>query len=223
MNRRIAGYELSLGQAWTIVPPDLRDVDSWSREQAARLVPEGAGPVRPEAQDALGPGFDGGAGGGVDPVELLAEGIAAVARSAAETQIDALAVAFMVRRPESGLVEAMLTVVGQEDLGEDEFAAGLERSVAESDDPAYLYAQAIEGTVAAGAVRGAHLMIGHLDTDLGQEVAHLEERVALGVFPPDCPDMIEVTAVANGVSVFDDMPRAIVDLLEGLTIELEAA
>jgi hypothetical protein len=222
VNRRIAGYELSLGEGWTIVPPDLSDVDSWSREQAARLVPAGTGPVFPQGPDGSTRGVDG-ADAGVDPVALLADGIAAVARAAAGTQIDALAVAFMARRPETGMVEAMLTVVGQEGLGADEFAADLERSVSGSDDPAYLYAQAIEGTVPAGEVRGAHLMIGHVDSDLGQEVAHLEERVALGVFPSDCPDMIEVTAVANGVSVFDDMPRAIVDLLAGLTIELEAA
>lgn len=225
MNRRIAGYELDLGDGWTIVPSDLTDVGSWSRELAHRLVPDGAAPVVPVGQEALLGAADGQdpAGAGIDPAELLAEGIAAVAQAALETQIDALAVAFLSRRPETGMVEAMLTVVGQEGLSAEEFTADLERSVAETDDPPYLYAQAIEGVVPAGTVRGAHLMIGHLDPELGREVAHLEERVALGVFPPDCPDMIEVTAVANGVAVFDDMPQAVVDLLEGLTVELEAA
>ncbi|MFI2103639.1 hypothetical protein ACH436_10115 [Isoptericola sp. NPDC019693] len=220
MTRRVAGYELGLDEGWVLVPDGLEDVDAWAREVAVALVPPGAAQAEAEAERAV-PALDGAGDAAGDPVESLAGRIADVARSASDSGIDALAVAFLVRRPALGDVDAMLTVVAQSGLTAEEFAADLERLVAASDDPPHVYAQAIDATVAAGEVRGAHLMIGHLDPDLGDGVAHLEERVALGVFPPGSPDMLEVTVISNGVSVFDDMPQEVVDLLGGLTVELE--
>lgn len=222
MTRRVAGYELSLDDGWTLVPPGLDDIDGWAREAAARLVPPGGADTVTTHSEVV-PGSDEPATADVDPSEALAERIADVARSATSSGIHGLAVAFLVRQPQLGEVDAMLTVVAQERLTAESFAADLERLVAESHDPPYMYAQAIDADVPAGLVRGAHLMIGHLDGDLGDGVAHLEERVALGVFPPESPDMLEVTVIANGVSVFDDMAQAVVDLLGGLTVELEAA
>ncbi|CAM3478631.1 hypothetical protein [Isoptericola cucumis] len=222
MTRRVAGYELSLDEGWLLVPDGLDDVEAWARETADALVPPDARGGGTEHAVAV-PGLDEAGEPGADPVEALAARIADVAQSASASGIVALAVAFLVRQPSSGDVDAMLTVVAQAGLSADAFAADLDRLVAESDDPPYVYAQSLDATVPAGDVRGAHLMIGHLDPDLGDGVAHLEERVALGVFPPDSPDMLEVTVIANGVSVFDDMPQAVVDLLAGLTVELEAA
>lgn len=222
MTRRVAGYELRLDEGWVLVPDGLGDVDAWAREIAVGLVPPGAAEAEARADDAV-PHLDGAETPVVDPVESLADRIADVARSASDSGIAALAVAFLVRRPALGDVDAMLTVVAQAGLSADAFAADLERLVAESDDPSSVYAQAIDGTVPAGDVRGVHLMVGHLDPDLGDGVAHLEERVALGVFPPGSPDMLEVTVIANGVSVFDDMAQEVIDLLAGLTVELEAA
>jgi hypothetical protein len=222
VTRRVAGYELSLDDGWTLVPPGLGDIDGWARETAAGLVPPDAADAATTLPQAV-PGPDGPTAADADPSEALAERIADVARSATASGISGLAVAFLVRRPTLGEVDAMLTVVAQAGLSAESFAADLERLVSESQDPPYMYAQAIDADVPAGPVRGAHLMIGHLDSELGDGVAHLEERVALGVFPPDSPDMIEVTVIANGVAVFDDMAQAVVDLLGGLTVELETA
>ncbi|MGF0115704.1 hypothetical protein ACQFYA_05150 [Promicromonospora sp. Marseille-Q5078] len=222
MTRRVAGYELGLDRGWILVPDGLGNVDAWAHEVAAGLVRTAATEVTAETASSV-PAPGAGRLPEVDPVESLEARIADVAHSASSSGIGALAVAFLVRQPSSGDVDAMLTVVAQAGISADAFAADLERVVAESDDPPYVYAQTIDATVPAGGVRGAHLMIGHLDPDLGEGVAHLEERVALGVFPPDSPDMLEVTVIANGVSVFDDMPQEVVDLLGGLTVELEAA
>lgn len=158
-----------------------------------------------------------------DPVADLTAAVVAVVEAASGTGVDALTTAFLVRDPSSGTVDAMVTLVAQADLTPEAFLADLERLVAEADDPPYLFAQQVEADLPAGDGRGAHLMIGHVDADLGQEVAHLEERVVLGVFPPGCPDMIELTAVSAGVGVFDDMPQAVLDLAAGLTVELGQA
>ena len=213
VTRRLAGYSLNLGDGWLLVPGELDDVDAWSRRTAAELVE--SNPSLPESAPVLAEP--------ADPVASLARRLGEVVAAASGTGIDALSVAVLVRRPALGDVDAMLTVVGQAGLSAERFAADLERVVADSDDPPYLFAQEIDATVPAGAVRGAYLMIGHVDPDLGEGVAHLEERVSLGVFPEGSPDMLEVTVIANGSGAFVDMPQAVVELLAGLTVELVAA
>lgn len=216
MTNRLIGYALNLGDGWVPVAGGLDDADaveSWAHQTAADLVAKD--PSVPEsAALVVKP---------VDPVGSLARRLGEVVGAASATGIDALSVAVLVRRPALGDVDAMLTVVGQAGLSAERFAADLELIVAESDDPPYLFAQAIDAEVEAGAVRGAYLMIGHVDPDLGEGVAHLEERVSLGVFPAGSPDMLEVTVIANGSGVFVDMAQAVVDLLGGLTVELAAA
>jgi hypothetical protein len=213
VTRRLAGYTLALGEGWLLVPGALDDADAWSRQTAAELVEKN--PSLPESSPLVAKP--------ADPVDSLARRLGEVVGAASATGVDALSVAVLVRRPALGDVDAMLTIVGQAGLSAERFTADLERIVAESDDPPYLAAQEIDATVSAGSVRGAHLMIGHVDPDLGEGVAHLEERVSLGIFPPDSPDMLEVTVIANGSAVFVDMAQAVVDLLGGLTVELAVA
>jgi hypothetical protein len=221
---RLVGYELALGDGWTVVPEAPFDVTTWALEAARHLVGPGAPPATgepPSLSPEAGAAF--AAEPPADPVADLAEAITAVVASASGTGVDALTTAFLVRDPSTGSVDAMVTLVAQTGLTPEAFLADLERLVAESDDPPYLYAQQVEADLPGGAAHGAHLMIGHVDPELGQEVAHLEERVVLGVFPPDCPDMIELTAVSAGVDVFDDMPQTVIDLAGGLTPELGRA
>lgn len=220
MTRRMTGYELALDDDWTVLPEEPFDAAAWALTTARELVGPDA-PVAAEGPPTLSP--EAGAAFATDPVADLAEAIGAVVESASGTGIEALTTAFLVRSPASGAVDAMVTLVAQTGLTPEEFLAGLEQVVAESDDPPYLFAQQIEAELPAGDAHGAHLMLGHVDDELGQEVAHLEERVVLGVFPPGCPDMIELTAVAAGVGVFDDMPQAVLDLAAGLAVELEQA
>jgi hypothetical protein len=214
---RLAGFDIDLPEGWVVLPHTLPDVDGWARETAESLVRQGGhAPVMP--QDDHRPGREVL----VDPVEALAHGVAGVARSVADAAVTGMEAAFLVRRPDLGRLDAMLTLVAQRDLAPEAFAADLERVVADGEE-AYLVAAEIRGDVPAGEVRGLHLMIGHAVPDLGEGVAHLEERVSLGLFPPGCPDMVEVTAIANGVGAFEDLPQAVLDLLTGLTVETEAA
>jgi hypothetical protein len=218
--RRLAGYELALPEGWVAIPSDVGDVDAWAHQEASRLVAGAAGRADAELRTAPAPGEPAQ---DVDPSALLASGLAAVARTAAEAGVRGLEAAALVRSPELGRVDAMVTLVAQQDLSRDTFVADLQELVAGPEAVEHLLAQEVDAVVDAGEVRGLHLMIGHLEHDLGEGVAHLEERVALGVFPPGCADMIEVTAVANGVGAFDDMAQDVVDVLGGLAVDLEGA
>ncbi|WP_460890018.1 hypothetical protein [Promicromonospora xylanilytica] len=155
-----------------------------------------------------------------DAVEVLAEQLDGVVRVVQDAAIAGLRTAFLVRHPENGVVDAMLTVGAQRDVSPDGYAAELKEVVEASETHDFAYAEAIEGTTAIGSVTGLHAMIAH-PGELGEgSSAVLEERVVAGVFPEGTPDMVEVTAIARSVGSFDDMPQQIVDLLAGLTVEV---
>ena len=217
MTARLVGFDLTLPEAWVVLPRAVPDVERWARETAEALVARSGRATATTGVDAR-PGDEAL----VDPAVALADGIAGVALVAADAGVAGMETAFLVRRPDLGRLDAMLTLVAQQGLSAEAFDADLERVVADGGE-SYLVAAEIRGDVPAGEVRGLHLMIGHTVPHLGEGVAHLEERVSLGVFPPGCPDMVEVTAIANGVGAFDDLPQAVLDLLTGLTLETEVA
>lgn len=211
MSRRIAGFELRLPESWLAVPTETPDsVPEWARETAAELV------------------ADAGTSGGHDvPAGELAGELARqledVARAVADTGIPGLTTGALVRSPELGVVDAMVTVAAQVDLARDEFAAQLTEVVESSEAHDYAFASRFDGTVEAGDVAGLHAMITHFG-EFGEEgTGVLEERVVLGVFPAGSRDMVEVTAVARSVGTFEDMPQEMLDLLVGLTVETETA
>jgi hypothetical protein len=212
---RLAGFDLALPEDWVVLPRTLADVDGWARETAETLV-RGSGRAPGGPADDPRPGQ----GALVDPAEALADGIAGVVRTVADAGVAGMETAFLVRRPDLGRLDAMLTLVAQQGLPAETFAADLERVVADGEEGHHVAAE-VRGHVPAGEVRGLHLMIGHAVPDLGEGVAHLEERLSLGVFPAGCPDMVEVTAIANGVGAFEDLPQAVLDLLAGMTIETQ--
>jgi hypothetical protein len=211
VSRRIAGFELRLPESWHVVPTEVpEEIDAWARATAEALVAEVPASDRPEAMTT-------------DITDVLAEQLADVGRAVVDTRIGGLQTAVLVRHPEIGAVDAMLTVGSQLDLGYDVFAAQLAAIVENSEEHDFAFAGRVDGTADAGEVTGMHSMISHFG-DLGIEgTAVLEERVVLGVFPDGCPDMVELTAIARSVGTFDDMPQEMLDLLAGLALELEAA
>lgn len=211
MSRRIAGFELRLPESWHAVPTENPDaIDDWARATAEALVGEAEMSDRPDAVTE-------------DVKAVLAEQLADVGRAVVDTRIGGLQTAVLVRHPEFGAVDAMVTVTAQDDRGSERFAADLAALVENSEEHDFAYANRIDGTSGAGEVTGLHAMISHF-SDLGIEgSAVLEERVVLGVFPSGSGGMVEVTAIARSVGTFDDMPQEMVDLLAGLVVELEAA
>lgn len=211
VSHRIAGFEMRLPESWHVVPTEVpSEIEGWARSTAEALVSEAPAGDRPEAMTA-------------DVTDVLSEQLADVAKAVVDTRIGGLQTAVLVRHPELGAVDAMVTVGAQQDLGLDAFAAQLAAIVENSEEHDFAFAGRVDGTSDAGAVTGLHSMISHFG-ELGIEgTAVLEERVVLGVFPAGCPDMVEVTAIARSVGTFDDMPQEMMDLLAGLAVELEAS
>lgn len=209
LTRRIAGFELRLPDDWHEVPDGVPDVAGWARTTAAGLVEAAGADGLAAVQTA-------------DATEVLAEQLADVAAAVRETGIAALRTAVLVRHPERGVVDAMVTLVAQHGLSAPEFTHQLAATVEAATEPEPVYAGQVTGAVDAGEVAGVHLVLGHgAQDDLGEGVAVLEERVVLGVFPPQTADMVEVTAIARSVGSFDDMPQAMIDVLAGLTVDCE--
>lgn len=218
---RISGFELGLPEGWTVLPPGADRTGSWAADLARELVAEA-----PLPDD--GDGGSAGEGGLPEDeapleagraVELLAGQLEDVAAAAADVDDPGLHVAVLVRQPRSAVVEAMLTVGSQPGTSPQEYVDEIAAAVEESPGD-YLVAEEIAAEVPAGDARGAHLMLGHLEPDEDGEVAHLEERVALGVFPPGSLDMVELVVVASGVATFTDMPTAVLRMAAGIEIHV---
>lgn len=210
MTHQIAGFELRLPESWHAVPGGLPDVTEWAAAFAGELVQGAvvAGTLDAQVQDTT---------------DVLAEQIVGVMEAVRDTGISGLETAVLVRMPETGVVDAMVTFAAQQGLSQVAFTQQLQEMVEEAEDSEYLYAGEVVGTVDAGEVAGLHVVQGNPALDQGDGVTELEERVVLGVFPEGSSDMIEVTAVARSVRSFDDMPQDMVDLLSGLSIETEGA
>lgn len=208
MKRQIVSFELRMPEQWHAVPSGLPDASEWARETATGLVRGAAAEGMAEAQVE-------------DTIDVLAEQLVGVSSSVQRTGIAALETAVLVRSPERGVVDAMVVLVAQQGLTEIEFTQQLAEIAEDSDNPEYLYAGQVEGTVDAGDVAGLHTVLGNPADAMGEGTAHLEERVVLGVFPEEGVDMVEVTAIARSVGTFDDMPQEMIDLLGGLSIESE--
>ncbi|MCA5895073.1 hypothetical protein LEP48_17220 [Isoptericola sp. NEAU-Y5] len=207
--RGIVGFELGLPVEWHVVPGDLADVGAWSHATASELV-----------RGAVAQGLVGAQA--ADTTDVLAEQLSDVAAVVRDADISSMQTAVLVRRPESGVVDAMVTLVAQQGLGVEQFTASLSHGVETTERYGVVHAGEITGTGDAGRLVGVHLLLGSAaDAGLGADLEVLEERVVLGVFPPASRDMVEVTAIARSVGTFEDMPQAMVDLMAGLVVETE--
>jgi len=186
-------------------------------------LPEGwhvlpSGPVEPgwaqETAHAILAGYDVPDGTADD----LAARLTMVRTSVDATGVTGASTAVLVESPVAGFVQAMLTMVLGRRVAPDTYDEQLAHVVEGLDDAQVMGQQAVEATVPAGAVRGAHFLIGHLPQDEDVAGVHLEERVHLGVFPPGSPDMVDITVIAASVGVFEDLASAAVGLVEGLDV-----
>lgn len=202
MSGRITDFGIGLPEGWHAVPSGPVPAD-WASALAARVV---AGVAVPEGA-----------------VEALGEQLLAVKAAVDATGVRGASTAVLVRTPASPFVEAMLTMVLGRGVARETYEEQLDH-VAEGVDGAQVMGrQAIEATVPAGAVHGAHLLIGHLPQVQDAAGVHLEERVHVAVFPEGSADMVDVTVVAADVGVFDDLAAHVVGLLDGLEISTEGA
>ncbi|BDZ41248.1 hypothetical protein GCM10025865_05470 [Paraoerskovia sediminicola] len=204
---------LVLPEGWFALPAASARDAGWVEALAGSMA-EGAGGAPagdPESAAEHGDAQEPGR----TPEELLADQLRAVVEVVDEVGQTGLRAAVLVRRPQHGVVDALLTFVVHDGVTPEEFVDELRRAP-ESDD-SYLLVEPLESEIPAGTVRGAHLMIGHLDAERGEGVAHLEERVVVGVFPPDSGAMVEVNVVSSSVGTFEDAPAEVLGVLTGLS------
>lgn len=202
MTGPISGFSIGLPDRWYAVPAG--DVPPEWAEATASAVVEGV--AVPEGTAAA-----------------LARQLLEVKASVDATRVRGSHSAVLVEHPEAPSIQAMMTMVLGRQLGRDAYEAQLEHVVENLDTAQVMGKQAIEATTPAGDVRGAHFLIGHLPAQEDPAGVHLEERVHVGVFPQECPDMIDVTVIAAGIGIFEDLPVVVVGLLEELEVATGAA
>jgi hypothetical protein len=200
MTGPITEYGLGLPDGWHLLP--VGDApDGWASELAARVV-EGV-----DVAEAVPP--------------LLAAQLTEVKASVDATGVRGARTAVLVGTPAEPFVQAMLTVVLGRRVARGTYQSQLAQVVDGVGTAQVMGTQEIDAVVPAGAVSGAHFLIGHLPADDDVAGVHLEERVHLGVFPADCPDMLDVTVVAADVGIFQDLPATVVGLLDELEVSTE--
>ena len=219
----MVGYELPLSEEWSAVPAELPDVEAWADQEAARMIARSGRSVEPANTANLPFAHESEGRAVIDVRDLLARQLVGIVESVREMRMAGVRTLVLARRPDVGTVDAMATVTTHRGVSPEVYTREIEDQVRESEDQDYLFTQLIETHVPGGTVRGAHMLLGHVDPTLGYEMAHLEERVTLGIFPEGSPDMVEVTAIASSVSVFADMPQTMIDLVSDLEVTLGAA
>lgn len=193
----ISGFSLGLPEGWYAVPAGDAPAE-WAEATATAVVEDVSVP-------------DG-------TVAALARQLLEVKSAVDATRVRNAHTVVLVEPPEAPSIQAMMTVVLGRQVGLDAYQSQLEEVVDGVDTAQVMGKQAIEATVPAGEVRGAHFLIGHLPAQEDPAGVHLEERVHLAVLPEECPDLIDVTLIAAGIGVFEDLPAVAVGLLEQLEV-----
>lgn len=202
MTGPVSEFGLALSKRWHHIPAG-GAAPGWADSLAAAIV-EGV-PV-PDGVPAL-----------------LARQLSEVKAAVDATAVRGAHTAVLVENPSEPFVQGMLTLVLGRGVAPETYEEQLAHVVEGVDTAQVMSEQRIEATVPAGAVIGAHFLVGHLDQREDAPGVHLEERIHLGVFPPGSPDMIDVTAIAASFGVFQDMPARVVALLENLEVKTEGA
>ncbi|MFD6175615.1 MULTISPECIES: hypothetical protein [unclassified Isoptericola] len=202
MSGPITEYGLGLAEGWHLLPYGDAS-EGWERELAGAIL-EGV-----EAPEGV-------------PAALAAQ-LAEVRAAVDATGVRGARTAVLVESPAEPFVQAMLTLVVGRRVGRGTYESQLAQVAEGVGSAQVMGTQEIDAVVPAGTVHGAHFLIGHLPQDEDVAGVHLEERVHLGVFPADSPDMVDVTAIAAGIGIFDDFPAFVVGLLDELEVSTGVA
>ncbi|GHH71824.1 hypothetical protein [Promicromonospora soli] len=197
MTGPISSFSIGLPETWHAVPSG--DVPpEWAEATASRIV---EGLAVPEGAAAA-----------------LARQLLEVKASIDATGVRGSHSAVLVERTEVPSVQAMMTIVLGKQVSREIYDEQLGYVVENVDTAQVMGNQTIEAVIPAGVVHGAHFLIGHLPAHDDPAGVHLEERVHLGVFPEGSPDMVDVTVVAAGIGIFEDLAASVVGLLEQLEV-----
>ena len=197
MTGPISSFSIGLPESWHAVP---------------------SGDLSPEWAEATASGIVQGVAVPEGTATALARQLLEVKASIDATGVRGSHSAVLVEHPEAPSVQAMMTIMLGKQVSREVYDEQLAYVVENVDTAQVMGNQVIEATIPAGAVHGAHFLIGHLPAHEDAAGVHLEERVHLGVFPEESPDMIDVTVIAGGIGIFEDLPTTVVGLLEELEV-----
>lgn len=85
----------------------------------------------------------------------------------------------------------------------------------------YYSVQTWRGSVDAGELVGSHNLIAHAGED--PQMATLEERVVVGVFPAGAAQFVQFICSAESLGSFTNAPQQVQDFVATLTVRLEDA
>lgn len=122
--------------------------------------------------------------------------------------------------PQLGIVNAVVvlqTTARSAERSPERYAETLRAHVEGSSEHAVLHTEPLESEIAAGPVRGLHMMIGVTQPELG--TAALEERTAFAVFPHGHEEvMVDVMFASERAASFENMPSETLELLARLEV-----
>jgi hypothetical protein len=197
-NRIIADYDIGLTDDWHPLDLDPETSAAWPEELAGKVAPTD------EARASL--------------VERLT-GVQETMRRMSAPQ---LSYAVWIPEPATGELASILAfglvelVDGQ---GPEEYLATLTADEGRTEPGMeFREVRTWQTQVEAGLAIGAYNVIAH--TDLGAEV-RLEERTAIGVFPPRSKEMIECIFIAQSPESYDDIVEQTMSLARTISVELE--
>jgi hypothetical protein len=197
-NRIIADYDIGLTDDWYPIDLDPDTSASWARTLASELAPTD------EAKTSL------------------IERLSAVQETMRRMQAPQLTNAVWV--PASGEVASILAF-GLVQLADGEGPDTYLQTLAADEgrrEPGMEFqnVQTWTAPIDAGLAVGAYNMIAH--TELGGET-RVEERTAIGVFPPRSKEMIECIFIAQSLTSYDDIIQQTMGLVATLDVVLEKA
>lgn len=198
----IVEFGMSLPEEWHVLPAGDSD-RQWAESMAADLMPE----AEP---------FEGAHA-------VLVQQLVDVRASVAEVGMSGIQTAVLIDPATAPMVTAMLTANVAVGASSDAYEAELGLVARDVEDAQVMGNQIFRAEVPAGAVLGAHVLIGHLSDAPDAAGAHLEERVHAAVFPSGSVDAVDLMLVAANVGIFDDLATTAVDLLSTVTLRTEEA
>jgi hypothetical protein len=199
-NRIIADYDIGLTDDWHPIDLDPDTSASWARTLASELAPTD------EAKTSL------------------IERLSAVQETMRRMQAPQLTNAVWVPDPASGEVASILAF-GLVQLADGDGPDTYLQTLAADEgrrEPGMEFqnVQTWTAPIDAGLAVGAYNMIAH--TELGGET-RVEERTAIGVFPPRSKEMIECIFIAQSLTSYDDIIQQTMGLVATLDVVLEKA
>ena len=202
MGRHIAGFNLPLPPDWHWMPPVRQAPPGWQTPMAERLVP-------PESRTE-------------EAVAVVAAQLESVYDTVSGLDIEGVSTAVCAAPALAGQLIGMMSMRDRTNTKLPDILMEIAQITQGDATTTYQSVDRFNAMVPAGQAAGAHVIMGTAATDeLGQPINILEERIMLGIEPPDCEDVVEITVMSSSLNSFTHMIEYFLALLQPLTIQMK--